>query len=121
MDVGIDNVLARQDPAGEHQLTRYVIQAWHGLTGVADRVGRRRDLATPAVDARVDAVELAGREVGVAAAHAEADHADLAAGVRLGTQVVNRALEVAKDELVLEAALGAQAGDQLVELAAFDA
>src|SRR5580692_309658 len=50
------------------------------------------DIAAPAIDHSIDAMERAGGEISVAAAGAESDEADFAVGIGLRTQVIHRAL-----------------------------
>src|SRR5207302_8013989 len=73
--------------------------------------------AAPAVHRGVDVREATGDQVGVAAARAEADHADLPAGVRLGAQEAHRARDVPDDLDVGHAPLGAGAGGEVVRAA----
>src|SRR5665213_205683 len=78
--------------------------------------GQRRfvddDVAAPAIDRGVDAAaEPAGAEVGLAAARAEADDADLAGRVALLAQEGDRAGDVADDLVVGVAAVAAHLGD----------
>jgi hypothetical protein len=79
------------------------------LLGVVDD-----DVAAPAIHGRVDAVERAGGEIGVAPARAEADHSDLAVGIGLGAQKLHAARDVAHHLLVGDAAGRAHAGADIV-------
>ena len=76
------------------------------------------DAAAPAIDGGVDVRDRRRGEVGVAAAAAEADDADLAAGVRLGAQEAHRAFDVAHRLRVRDAAIGASAGRDVIRVAA---
>ena len=58
--------------------------------------------------------ERAGGEIGVAAAGAEADDADLAGGVRLRAQISHGARNVAHDLRIGDAAGGADARAEIV-------
>ena len=62
------------------------------------------DVAAPAIDCGVDAVERAGDEIGMASARTEADHADLAIGVGLRAQEFHTAGDIAHHLLVGHAA-----------------
>src|SRR4029079_14906872 len=65
-----------------------------------------RDVAAPAVHRRIDALQPAGGQEGVATAGAEADYTDLAVGVGAGAQEVHGAFDVAHDGVVRRAAFG---------------
>src|SRR5229473_2640747 len=79
------------------------------LRHVADRhrmerrcSGIRRDGAAPTVDRRVDLVAAAGEQQGRAAAHAEADRADLAAAKRQASQQRGGAFDIAYGQAIFE-------------------
>src|SRR5215468_4613316 len=111
--VGIFVVVAEQAEQRAAQLCREIDGRDRALgvelLGVVDD-----DVAAPAVDRRVDAVERAGGEIGVAPARAEADHSDLAVGIGLGAQKLHGARDVAENLLVGDAAGRAHAGADVV-------
>src|SRR5215471_7326280 len=65
--------------------------------------------------------ELAGNEISLPPAGAKADHADLAAGVRLRAQEVDGTCHIAEHLLVRDAAAFADLGDDLLIAAVADA
>jgi hypothetical protein len=106
--VGVFIVVAEQAEQRTVQLGREIDRRDRPLgielLGVVDD-----DVAAPAIDGRVDAVERAGGEIRVPPARAEADHADLAVDVRLRAQELHGARDVAQHLLVGDAARGAYA------------
>src|SRR5258705_6353929 len=66
------------------------------------------DIAAPAIDRGVDIGQRAGGEIGVAAARAEADHADLAGGIGLLAQVSGAGIDIAYHLGVAVAAIAAR-------------
>src|ERR1700730_2645472 len=61
-------------------------------------------IAAPAIDDRIDMVDPAGAEIGVPAARAEADDADLAVGIGLSAQKRHAAGDIADHLVVRDAA-----------------
>src|SRR5271165_16037 len=79
------------------------------------------DIAAPAIDRALDQMgELAGDEIGLPPAGAEADHADLAAGMRLRAQKVDRTGDIAEHLLVRNAAALAHLADHRLVRAVAD-
>src|SRR5262249_54084239 len=76
----------------------------HRALGVEQLRVVDHDVAAPAIDHGVEVGAHAGDEIGVAAARAEADHADLAVGVRLRPQEGRAGAGVAHHLLVGDAA-----------------
>ena len=79
------------------------------------------DTAAPAIHHRVDLRNPAGGEVGIAAARAESDHADLAVRLGLAAQIGHRPGDVADHLVVRIAALSAHACRLVVGASGTDA
>src|SRR6516164_651906 len=73
------------------------------------------DIAAPAIDCTLDQMrQLAGHQISLPPAGAEADHADLTAGMRLRAQEVDRTCHIAEHLIVRDAAAFTHLGNHLL-------